>query len=180
MVDSAYHAAMGGGGGAPGEGGMTVEQLVTLETNIDDSTPQIGRWLMFPSCCCQGSLDVWMVNAIMKKGRPGVVLHVLCDRTQCDDMLSIILNETTTLGVRIVPCERVAMQRLMESALTPWGWVPVKAGYLQGKLVTATAEYEPCAAIARENHVPLKDVKFAAEKWFIENDAREQNQLGMG
>ncbi|GJP34591.1 hypothetical protein CLOM_g19019 [Closterium sp. NIES-68] len=168
-----------GGGGTPGEGGLSVEQLVTLETNIDDSTPQILAYVS-ELLLSAGALDVWMVNAIMKKGRPGVVLHVLCDRSQCDNMLSIILNETTTLGVRIVPCERVAVARLEESALTPWGWVPVKAGYLQGKLVTATAEYEPCAAIARENHVPLKDVKFAAEKWFIENEAREQGQLGLG
>lgn len=150
-----------------------MQQLVTMETNIDDSTPQILAYIS-ELLLTAGALDVWMVNAIMKKGRPGVVLHVLCDRQQCDKMLSIILNESSSLGVRIVPCERVAVERLLESAMTPWGWVPVKAAYLQGKMITATAEYESCAAMARENHVPLKDVKFAAEKWFHENDVRER------
>ena len=60
-------AAAGGHGGG---------DHVVLEANIDDMTPEL---LAHAADCLReaGALDVWMSQALMKKGRPGVVLHVL-------------------------------------------------------------------------------------------------------
>ena len=62
-------AAPAGGGHGPGD-------HVVLEANIDDMTPEL---LAHAADALReaGALDVWMSQALMKKGRPGVVLHVL-------------------------------------------------------------------------------------------------------
>ena len=62
-------AARPHGGHGPGD-------HVVLEANIDDMTPEL---LAHAANALReaGALDVWMSQALMKKGRPGVVLHVL-------------------------------------------------------------------------------------------------------
>ncbi len=52
------------------------EQLVTLETNVDDVTGEVLAYCrdrLFDA----GALDVWLTPTIMKKGRPGVIVSVL-------------------------------------------------------------------------------------------------------
>jgi len=45
---------------------------------------------------------------------------------------------------------------------TPWGTVRVKLKLLEGKVVSASPEYDDCAALAREAGVPLAEVMAAA------------------
>ena len=67
------------------------ERLFVLETNIDDLSPQVMAYTM-EQLMSAGGLDVWAVPVIMKKGRPGTVLKVLCEATCVDLMLRVILT----------------------------------------------------------------------------------------
>jgi pyridinium-3,5-bisthiocarboxylic acid mononucleotide nickel chelatase len=55
------------------------EWLLELTTNIDDLNPQLYEHVL-ARLFAAGALDVWMLLAQMKKGRPGSLLSVLCRR----------------------------------------------------------------------------------------------------
>jgi hypothetical protein len=94
----------------------------------------------------------------MKKNRPGVVLSALVRPDRAEAMARLMLHETPTLGVRIQPIERIVAQRQLRSVETPWGPVQVKEKWVDGERHAVSPEYEDCAAIAREQDVPLHRV----------------------
>jgi uncharacterized protein (DUF111 family) len=99
----------------------------------------------------------------MKKNRPAIVLSALTTPERVSTLTQVILRETPTLGLRILPMERVAADRRVLELETPWGPVRVKEKWLSGERVAASPEYEDCARIAREHGVPLQQVLQTAE-----------------
>lgn len=75
-----------------------------------------------------------------------------------EQALNIIFSETTTLGVRIMPCQKKMMHRQSEIIQTKWGPVSVKYGILQGKKIKCKPEYDDCSKIARENNITFISV----------------------
>ncbi len=133
------------------------ETLVMLETNIDDMNPEFFSYIV-PKSLEQGALDVFMTNIIMKKGRPGTILNVLCKETDTEKFYNFILNETSTFGVRVYPLERYCIDRKIITIDTQYGKVNVKAGLKDGKIIKISPEYEECRRIAEKNNVPLQVV----------------------
>jgi hypothetical protein len=73
-------------------------------------------------------------------------------------------RETPTLGVRQLALSRTVARREFRSVDTPWGPVQMKLKYLEGRLVSASPEYDDCARLAREAGVPLQEVIAAAQQ----------------
>ncbi len=140
-----------------------VEQQVILETNIDDSTPEELAYLV-EKLLADGAADAWMTPLIMKKGRPGVMLSVLCSYRDIERTLDTIFEESSTFGVRIDTVERHCLERCMEKVKTPYGTISVKVGHRHGRNVTISPEYEDCRRAAREHGVTLRTVFEAARK----------------
>lgn len=68
------------------------QDIVTLiETNIDDSNPQVFDYLM-ERLFKQGALDVYLTTIQMKKNRPAVLLSVLASQDRVDLLINIILK----------------------------------------------------------------------------------------
>ena len=86
------------------------EEIVSIETNIDDMNPEIYPYVI-EKLLSAGAHDGYLIPVLMKKGRPGIILSVLVERAKIDRMLDIIFRETTTLGVRIQPIERKTLLR---------------------------------------------------------------------
>ena len=139
------------------ESAIISRKLVMLETNIDDMNPESYSYLV-PKLLEDGALDVYLTNVIMKKGRPGVVLHVLCQPEAYAEFEDTIFRETTTLGIRKTIVDRHCLDRKMVSLDTRFGKIEVKAAYKDRKLLKATPEYEDCKRIAVEQQLPLKEV----------------------
>jgi len=137
--------------------------VAVLETNLDDTTPEIIGWFM-EKALAAGALDVFHTPIQMKKNRPGVLLTVLCGETDVDKFADMILHETTAFGVRCAVAERRKLRREFVSAKTRFGKVTVKIGRLNGKIVQAAPEFESCKLIANKAKVPLKAVYEAAIK----------------
>ena len=110
-----------------------------------------------------GALDVVREAVIMKKGRHGTRLSVLCTPDVQDEMVDLIFRETTTFGLRHETVERVKLARRMEEVETPFGTVQVKVGMWDGRPIKAAPEYEACARRAAEADVPLREVYDAAQ-----------------
>jgi uncharacterized protein (TIGR00299 family) protein len=136
-------------------------ELLVLETNIDDSNPQIFDYVM-EKLFKIGALDVWLTPIQMKKNRPAVTLSVLAPVALQEEVEKIIFTETTTIGIRHYAVQRTALDRREETAKTPWGSVRVKISASNGKVCSATPEYDDCRKLAAANNVPLKDVLTAA------------------
>jgi len=133
------------------------DELVLLETNIDDMNPQVYGHVqeMLQEL---GARDVWLSPIQMKKGRPGVLLSVLAPAVLEREAVDLLLRETTTLGVRTRRVSRHVAQREMREVETSLGRVPVKVKYLEGRPVAAVPEYEACRSIARARGIPLQTV----------------------
>lgn len=103
---------------SPSSNAYEIENVIVLETNLDDLNPQVLGYL-FERLLAQHALDVWTQPIHMKKNRPGIclqyvcliaslcgshsrscVISVLCFEQHENDIMTIIFQETTTLGMR--------------------------------------------------------------------------------
>jgi uncharacterized protein (TIGR00299 family) protein len=137
------------------------EQLLMIETNIDDASPQIIGHVM-DRAFALGARDCYFTPVQMKKNRPGVLLSVLCDRDLKESLMEMLFNETTTLGVRSYEVARRALERRMVTVQTAYGPIDVKVGNLNGRVVNAMPEFDQCREAASRAGVALKEVEEAA------------------
>jgi len=118
---------------------------------------------VFARLFAAGALDVWLLPAQMKKGRPGSVLNVL-GRPEHELALSdIIFRETTTLGLRRQLVERRSLARQVRLVTTRFGQARVKLALLDGGVLRAMPEYEDCRRLAEQSGAPLREVMAAVE-----------------
>jgi len=136
-----------------------------LEANVDDASGETlgaATQALFEA----GALDVWLVAATMKKGRPGVVLACLAPEGLVAAVEEAIFRETTTFGVRRSAVERTKLAREHVTVETAFGPVRVKVGRRGGRVVTAAPEYEDCRRLAEERGAAFREVYAAAmEVW---------------
>lgn len=140
--------------------GLT-RSLVVLETNIDDMNPELYEPVqrrLFEA----GALDVWTTAITMKKARPGTLLSVLAAPSDESRLVSLLLRETTTLGVRVYPVRRHEAERTLEMVATSFGPVRVKVKRVDGQVVGAKPEFEDCHALAEATGTALPTVYAAA------------------
>ncbi len=133
------------------------ERVAVLECAVDDATPQLVAHTM-ERALEEGALDVMCAPVVMKKGRMGSLLTVLCRPERREAFECLLLRETTTLGVRVREEDRVVLQRRFIEVETEYGSIRVKVGSRDGEDLNSMPEYEDCARAAREHSVPLKQV----------------------
>lgn len=145
---------------------MEKDRVKIIEANIDDMNPQIFEYLL-ERLMDEGALDAYLQNIIMKKGRPAIKVSVICADKAVDKMARILMEETTTIGIRVTDADRLKLPRKIISIRTKYGVIPVKVSEFGG-IRTVTPEYDYCAKIARVKKVPLRKViceaKIAASK----------------
>lgn len=142
-------------------GTEVVEQLMILETNIDDMNPEIFDYIM-ERLFHANALDVFFQPVHMKKNRLGLVLHVLCRPDHVSELRKIIFRETTTLGIRERTTTRRALARHEFNVETEFGEIQIKAAEYEPNKFKFIPEYDECRLAANRNGVPLQDVYRAA------------------
>ncbi|MBP3959661.1 nickel pincer cofactor biosynthesis protein LarC [Gemmata sp. G18] len=145
---------------APERERAETDTVAVLETNLDDISPEVIGFCTERLFAC-GALDVFTMPIQMKKGRPGVLLSVICAPDKVNELETILFRETGTFGVRRTTATRAKLQREAVTVETTWGPVKAKRGWRTDGFTVLTPEYEDCARIAREHNVPLREV-FAA------------------
>jgi hypothetical protein len=128
-----------------------------LECNIDDMNPEFFEYIsdrLFKA----GASDVFLSNIMMKKGRPGVVLNVICETEKAENLKGIIFTESTSLGIRTFPFRKDTLVRKFEKINSAYGEVTVKRSFYNDIEVSYKPEYDDCRRIAAENGIPLKEV----------------------
>ncbi len=133
------------------------ESVTVVETNIDDMNPQLYEHIT-DTLLKAGAIDVFLTQIIMKKGRPGIKLNVLCDRGQLNLITKLILKETSSIGLRYYEMKRQTMQREIKKVDTQFGEVRFKFSRLGDEIIKYAPEYEDCRKIARRLKIPLIEV----------------------
>lgn len=133
------------------------DDVVSIETNIDDMNPEIFGFIM-EKLFEAGALDVFWTPVYMKKNRPGTLVTLLSPGHLKEKLIYLLFKETTTAGVRSYEVKRHILHRESVSVDTVLG--PIAAKRLVGPdgVARLTPEYEACRNIAVQRNLPLKEV----------------------
>ena len=134
-----------------------VETLVSVETTIDDMSPQLYEPLV-ERLLAAGALDVYLTPVVMKRSRPGTVLTALAPPALADRLADVLFRETTTIGVRWSEVRRRRLPRELVRLPTTFGPVTFKISSLGGRVVTVTPEFEEVRRIADAERRPVREV----------------------
>jgi uncharacterized protein (TIGR00299 family) protein len=133
------------------------QTMLLLETNVDDVTGEVLGYVQ-ERLFSAGAADVWFSPIQMKKNRPAVKLSVLCASEKENEMLAVLLTETSTLGVRASEVRRHEAQRETFEFASSLGQASVKVKRLRGQVVQIAPEYEACRRLAQERQLPLLEI----------------------
>lgn len=149
----------------PSEVSGADEELLMIETNVDDASPQVLGHVLELALAC-GALDCYLTPVHMKKNRPGVLVSILCHASDQEALTGLLFEETPTLGVRSYTVARQALERESVTVKTEFGTIAVKVARRGDKVLGATPEFEECRAAALAHGVPLRVVQEAALRGF--------------
>ncbi len=137
------------------------DELLEIAASIDDANPELFAHVL-EAVLEAGARDAWLVGAQMKKQRPGVVLHALVEAAARDAVSTVILRETTAIGLRFHAVQRLTLPRQQISVETPYGPVLVKLAQAPDGTLNIAPEHDDCRRVATQRRVPLKSVYQAA------------------
>jgi uncharacterized protein (TIGR00299 family) protein len=132
---------------------QTNDTVVELRCNLDDMSGEAIAHAT-QKLLAEGALDVFTTPVQMKKSRPGVLLTCLCAPTEAEHFARLMLEHTTSFGVRKTLCERYILAREFTEKQTSLGNVRVKHGEGYG-ISKSKPEYEDIAALADKNGIPF-------------------------
>lgn len=142
--------------GRPADSGGR-ETIMQVETTVDDMQPQLWEAVM-ERLFEAGALDVYLTPVMMKKSRPGTVLTALCTPDKVTELSRVLFEESSTIGVRWTAYQRERLAREMVTLTTAYGAITYKVSRLEGRVVTATPEFDEVRRIARSKGVPVREV----------------------
>jgi uncharacterized protein (TIGR00299 family) protein len=108
------------GSPAASDDGLSTDEIIILETCIDDMNPELFGYIM-ERLFSDGALDVYWIPLHMKKNRPGTMVQVLCEQAGKDRLIQRLLSETTSLGVRYYKATRKLLAREQLTIQTSFG-----------------------------------------------------------
>lgn len=138
-------------------GAMYNADMRLLETNLDDMTGEMLGYVQ-EKLFDLGAKDVWFTPIQMKKNRPATMLSAIVHSDLESNAVNLVMQETSTLGVRVRPLERYEAERQNVEIETTYGTVSVKVKRLEGATVSVAPEYEDAKRIAAEEKLPLQEV----------------------
>jgi uncharacterized protein (DUF111 family) len=140
------------------------QPVVELSANLDDATGEILAHAV-TALLEAGAHDAWVVPVVMKKGRPGHVVHALADPALAEQVARVLAAETGTLGVRGHVLERWPDARTVESVEVDG--LPVRVKVSPGRV---KAEHDDVVRVARRTGRTVREVAFRAEAAYHDTD----------
>ena len=142
------------------------DRMLVMETHIDDMNPEIYDYVL-DLLFAAGARDVTLSPLQMKKNRPGTLLRIVAELELRDALAGIVLRETSTLGVRCYPVDRLVLRRSTQKLRTRFGILTVKVAEEPGGGKRATPEYDEARKVAASKKVPLKAVYDEVTRCFM-------------
>ncbi|HTX62580.1 MAG TPA: nickel pincer cofactor biosynthesis protein LarC [Acidimicrobiales bacterium] len=134
------------------------QPVTALEVNLDDATGE-QLAMAVATLLDGGALDAWVTPVVMKKGRPGHTVQVLCDPARAEALAEVVRRTTGSFGVRAVQGERWPESRRVEEVHVEGQPVRMKVG-----LERVKAEPEDVARVAAATGLHAREVASLAEE----------------
>jgi pyridinium-3,5-bisthiocarboxylic acid mononucleotide nickel chelatase len=138
------------------------DRIIMLETNLDDAPGETVGYVV-ERLREAGAVDVYVSTASGKKNRPVQILHIITNQLDYPGLLDILMEETGTLGVRILDTPRLVANRnrqVMKVLVEGQEFdISVKTSTVNGKVIAKKPEYEDLKRIARTLKIPLNKVR---------------------
>lgn len=141
---------------------LSQDLVDVLETNVDDVTGEViaHSLAVFMDA---GARDASAMPILMKKGRPGFSVRVICPVESSPAIAERMARELGTLGIRCSPAvHRFIADRTIEDLAVDINGkrrcVPVKIGTIRGEVYMIKAEFEDARVWAQELRMPVRDV----------------------
>jgi uncharacterized protein (DUF111 family) len=139
------------------DGESASESLVELVADIDDMAPEYVA-AAADAARDAGALDVVVTPTVMKRGRAGVRLEALVNPSDVQAVERVLFRETTTIGVRRRPVERVALSRSSLTVNVHGHSVSVKVSVLPDGTRRAKPEFVDVQRVSLATGRPLQDI----------------------
>ena len=146
-------------------GGYESDTVTRLETNLDDSSPEILGATM-EKLFAAGALDVWFTPIQMKRIARRRCFPYLCEPAKVEALADLIFRETSAFGLRTEQIVRLKLERRFEKVATEFGEVTVKLGLKNGAVVQVAPEFESCRTVSEKTGQPLRRIYEAATRAF--------------
>ncbi|MEM2630734.1 MAG: nickel pincer cofactor biosynthesis protein LarC [Candidatus Bathyarchaeia archaeon] len=146
-----------------------MDLIYVLETNLDDVSGEVIGYVM-ERLINEGAKDASIIPIFTKKNRPGYILKVISDETHVNKLISLIMKETGTLGVRVSSCirhlalrDKTIVKINLNQNIKEQIALKISRSK-EGELIQVKPEYEEARKIALKTNQPLKEVYFKAVK----------------
>ena len=136
---------------------LTIEALVVLAANVDDLDPRVWPGVI-DALLAAGALDAWLTPILMKAGRPAHTVSVLARPADRETLRDLILDATSTLGVRETEVRRTSLARGWVDIELDGQRIGIKVAHRQGRVVHATPEFRDVTAAAEALGEPARSV----------------------
>ncbi len=143
----------------PAEGLVSVSEAL-----IDDMTPELLAGAL-EALRAGGALDVFVTPVQGKKHRPAWTVTVLSPPSEEARLADLLLEHTTTTGVRTSRWTRRELPRETKTVDTPHGPLRVKVITLPSGRTRAHAEWEDVKTLSGKAGVPAREIAENLHKW---------------
>jgi hypothetical protein len=148
-------------------GVLSTDSVDVLETNVDDVSGEVIAHTI--ECLLEaGARDASAIPVIMKKGRPGFLIRVICTGSMSGTLAELMARELGTLGVRCIPAvHRFIAERTIEYVDVEIAGkhrsMAVKYGWMHGEIYSLKAEFDQAREWATDLGIPVCKVLRAVE-----------------
>jgi uncharacterized protein (TIGR00299 family) protein len=133
------------------------QPVVLVEVNVDDATGETLAHAV-EAVLSAGANDAWVTPIVMKKGRPAYTVSAVADPALAEQVASVLVAETGSLGVRSQELQRRPRARSGEEVDVDG--VPVRVKVSAGRV---KVEHDDAVRAARRTGRPLREVVVRAE-----------------
>ena len=132
-------------------------ELWEVSTNLDTATGEALAYLI-DRALQSGAVDAFATPIQMKKGRPGYLFTALVDDAHRARVLNFVLEESSSLGVRMIPVQRRVLERWEEVLETELGPVRFKLARLPSGELLRRPEEDEIRRLTEERSMTRREV----------------------
>jgi len=147
-----------------------------IEANIDDMTAEAFEPLS-ASLFAAGASDVYSEAITMKKSRPAICLNVLCPGSELKNLVDLIFNQTTTIGLRVFAFDKYILEREEIVVATELGPIRIKQVRQPNGRTRWKSEHDDVLIAAKAAGLDYQSAK-ARVDYAIESQMRDKPVTG--
>ena len=146
---------------------LSQDTVEILESNVDDVSGEVIAYAI-TRFLNAGARDASAIPIIMKKGRPGFLIQVICTGDKSGELATLMARELGTLGIRCIPAiHRFVAERTIEyidvEIAGNHRTMAVKYGWMHGEIYSLKPEFDAARDWAMELNIPVREVLRAIE-----------------